>query len=370
VNKLTEETQSLRKQLASIQDRMKDVKVEKPCSQDQEFSVLAVLSKTGSIVISVSEHLLEQTTIDEQVVAAVSNAKVHASNIKSQISSVDYNEYMQSLKTHPTYLTHIAPHVSMVSALLAPHMETAQVHLDPLFQAAQTHYGTVAVAMERNVLPTLRAGSSQALGSVAEARQKFSHLDSKLGDLLEPVFKVTADVAPKQSSFLPKQPVDRLLLLVAIVVFAYIFAKIALKMALVAGKISIFLLRLIVWIPLKLAYKFTGLFFFVVTGFYCFGLCRRKKTLVEKTKGGETKNADKVETKKVAEATLAEVASILEESKKEGSLHARAKKLAAVAKSGKPSNGIKSIEGKEVSKETLKKALGKFKEVNVKELGL
>jgi len=370
VKKLEEETKSLRDQLAAVQEKLKTDKAKKPCTPDEEFSVLSVFSKTGSIALGVSEHLLQLTTFDEKVVAAVASAKVHVSNVKSQIASVDYKGYVNNVKTHPAYLTHIAPHVSTVSTLLAPHMETAQLHLNPLFKAAQTHYATAAAALEKDVFPALRQRSSQAYSAVSESPQHLSHLNAKLGEVLDPVFKATATAAPKQSSFLPKQPVDRLLLLLTIVLFLYIFAKIAVKTGALVAKVILLLLRVALWIPIKLSLRIVGFSFFLATGFYCCGLCRRKKAPVEKTNKAEAKKAEKVDAKKGAEASVAEVTKILEDSKQEGSLPARAKKLAAVAKSGKPSNGIKSIEGKEVSKETLKKALSKFKEVNVKELGL
>lgn len=372
VRKLTEETNFIREQLTVVQAKLKNVSGEESCTEEQEFSVLAVLSKTGSIALSVSEHFLQQTTIDEQLVTAVSRAKAHATSFKNQVTSMDYKGYVNNLKAHPGYLAHVAPHVSTVSDLLAPHLDTVQMHLTPVYQAAQTHYATVTAAMQNSLFPSLWHHSSQAFDAASSGAEKLTHLDDKLGDLLDPFFKATATAAPEQSKFLPNNSVDRLLFLVGLLIFTFFLAKMFTRTAVVVGKNSCVMLRFALWMPLRLIGWFVGVFIFVITGFYCCGVCRRKKAVavVDKAKSSITKQAENVDVKTVTEATLAEVIQILEESKKEGSLPARSKKLAAVVKSGKPSNGIKAIEGKTLAKETLKKALGKFKEINTKDLGL
>lgn len=69
-------------------------------------------------------------------------------------------------------------------------------------------------------------------------------------------------------------------------------------------------------------------------------------------------------------ATLKELVQMLEKSQEKGKLSDGATRLAAAAKDGKALQAPEDMKGKVVTKDVLKKALGNFKDVDMKKLGL
>jgi len=368
VAKLTAEVESLRQQLADAQSQSGSC-------PSQEFSVVDAVSKGFRIGGDVVQHLLDQTTVDEKVVDAVSGhveaAKTFGGKVVDQIAShpcsSDYNECVKTVTSSPVYKTHLAAHVDTVMTAAKPHLDAAQPHVDTALEKARTAY---ASSVETATL--VRQKSSDALEQASTIASKSPEY---LHNVLDPAFSTLKKASPKHHHVLPKKPLDRLLLLCCIVVFIYSFwfvPRIGLMLVRFALSLAI---ALGIKVPLKVTKAVASWSFFFGTGFYVCGLCRRRKAAEEKK---DKKSADaKSEPKKNGAsngaskpATEKEIVDLLEKTKQKGKLNDGVTRMVTAAKSGKALQAPDDMKGKEVKKDVLKKALAKFKEVDIKKLGL
>mmetsp|Transcript_58277 Transcript_58277/g.161119 ORF Transcript_58277/g.161119 Transcript_58277/m.161119 type:complete len:437 (-) Transcript_58277:107-1417(-) len=381
---------------ATTQDKQEPADLAQQCAaQGHELSVLGAVSKTGSIAGGVLQHLLEQTSLDDQVVDAVSGhvgaAKDFTVDVVGQLAKVDYNEYVKNLTQHEIYVSHVAPAVGKVAQGAQPYMdlyvspalESAKVYTNPALATAKETYANAAKTVEADVLPALKRSSSQAM---SEVPRLLSLLRARLGVLLEPPFAIAAKAAPRHAAALPKSPVDRLLAICCLALFAYYAARvglIALRLAMrMAFRSAWLVFKLAVALPLLLMRKLLSYSLWLATGFYCCGLCGRRGKRAQRLAGEAKKqaaatNGNAVPAKSAsgppAKVTAAELAQALEAGKKKGKLEATAKLLVGMAGTGKPTSGKdlpENVRGKLLEKDLLKKALGKFKELDFKKLGL
>jgi len=122
--------------------------------------------------------------------------------------------------------------------------------------------------------------------------------------------------------------------------------------------------------------KMLSYFFWFATGFYCCGVCRSRKKankVTEVEKNGKDKAGEKSNGATQKKATAEELTHLLETSKKKDKLDLAVKLLVSLAGTGKPINGKNfpdTVQGKLLEKDVLKKALGRFKEVDLKKLKL
>merc|ERR1711924_388370 len=125
--------------------------------------------------------------------------------------------------------------------------------------------------------------------------------------------------------------------------------------------------KLSVKLPLKVAGIWASWSFWFATGFYVCGLCRRRKA-DSAAVASNGKTPAKAKAKSGAEAkngaskaaTEQELVTMLEKTKEKGKLNDGAARLVAAAKDGKCLQAPKDMEGKQVTKDVLKKALAKF----------
>merc|ERR1712187_714734 len=114
-------------------------------------------------------------------------------------------------------------------------------------------------------------------------------------------------------------------------------------------------------------------FLWIFTFFGCCGLCCRRKKIAEPTTA-PTKTNGKTDAKTngpVKEASLEELADLLDKAKKSNKLEAAAKELVKKTKNGEVLTGPPTMKGKKATKETVKKALQKYpKELDLKKLGI
>merc|ERR1712113_606936 len=104
---------------------------------------------------------------------------------------------------------------------------------------------------------------------------------------------------------LPKHPFDRVLFLVCLTVALYYLVRISSRVSLTTLRVfvimvlkSFVLLYRLCIIPLKLLSKTLGLTICFATGFYCCGLCRRRRKKAENGAHTNGKANGKVDTKK------------------------------------------------------------------------
>jgi hypothetical protein len=344
IAQLKAEVASLKKQLAAA-------------GGSCEISVSGAVSKAGIIASDVVQHLLGKTDLDEKVVGVVSDqlevARTMSSKVVDQVTahpcgSADYQKCVAHVTASPVYQAHVAPHVKTLTAAAEPHMDK----INPAIDSATKAYKSATEVVQTQVVPTLKQ-------ITAMAREGMSSVLAKIHVLIDPVFVMFGAASPQHHQVMPQDPLDRVLLVCTLLYLVFHF---------------FFLVPLLFWLavalglklPLKVTKKSLSWGFWFGTGFYVCGLCRKRKA--------SNKSADaKAEPKKNTAskpATLNELVEMLEKTKAKGKLTDGATRLADAAKNGKPLQGPEEMKGKVVSKDVLKKALAKFKEVDMKKLGL
>lgn len=376
LKKASAEVTSLRAKLDEATRQLEEAKA-KPEKDEapSKLSVLEALTAAYDIASDAASGFGTSAAREEMLVkfnahlgAAVELARAGW----EKVPPLNHTDLIEKVKSHEVYKEHLAPHVEKATLAADPAMRLATEKAEPMLIKAREAY---AVAHE-NVMPVLKKGSTMALEHVTEAPKRLNFLSAALGKMLSPIYDKLAKLSPRHAARLPEHPVDRLLLIIVALVVAWNVFKVlrfAVKVFLwLAWRLFKFTLRFAIKLPFKIMRMVFSLFFWFATGFYCCGLCRRKRKvedLKDKSKNNSNGNSN-VKNGAPKNATVAEATQLLETAKKEKKLQDGAKKLAAMAKSGKPISQPKSMEGKVLTKETLKQALSKFKEVDQKKLDL
>jgi len=391
------EASKLREQLKSAQDEVSQLRAQLADAQGTEakcvntLSVTEAVTKTGSIAGGLVRHLLAQTDYDDIVVDKVSG---HASagwaftvDVAGKIAEIDYSKHAESLKQHPIYVQHVAPAVGKASEMVQPHvdkyvapaMAKARDYAGPALDVAKGASATASAHMNENVMPTLRHVSGRA---TSELPKHWETAQGGLAKSLDPIFHLAGKASPEHAEALPSHLWDRALMIVIVLFVAYHFSKHAMFFLRLFLRLILWTVKLALKIVLRwVLWKVVSYFVWLATGFYCCGLCRsRKRKEPEATNGnkknGESNGATKGKesnNKPAQKATAEELAQLLETSKKKDKLDPAVKLLVGMAGTGKPMTGKnfpETVQGKLLEKDVLKKALGKFKEVDVKKLKL
>lgn len=355
------EMKALRKQLDEATKELDTLRAAPAKPRLPTLSVLGAAASAGQMAYAAAQKLLDATDVDEKVTTAVSDAY-------SKATEANYTDYVNTARGHVKghYDAHLAGHVDAVSKTLQPHLDQyvspaidkANVHAAPFMETAKVHYGTAAKTWETQVLPTLQ-------GHIAEAPKHLGKAQAAANTLLDPIFGAFAKVAPTYRDLLPSHPVDRVLLLTIFAFVAFSVTVVSLRVARVAWSLFYGVFKLAWVVFWGLTSRVLGWSFFLGTGFYFCGLCRRRSGA--KAKGLQEK-ADKSSAK--TKATVKELVKMLETFKKDKKLTPAAKQLADLAKSGKAMTTPKELSGKTATKEAVKEALSKFKEIDVKAMGL
>jgi len=243
-------------------------------------------------------------------------------------------------------------------ALVAPQIAKVQPHL------------TKATAQAKEAFGTIKSKTAPHLETLSKSNV---HVDKAL----DKIFDGVAKVAPGHATAFPKARTERIVtLLVALfLVYNVLFAtKVLLKITLaVLFKTGYFAIAL----PVKIVLSVLSWILFFMTGFYCCGLCRRRKNKDAAKKGDSgKKNADaksKPKADKPKDATVDEIKKLLEQSKGKNKIEEAATLLVKKAQKGEPLQGKNFpdiVQNKIVKTDVLKKALGNFKEVDIKKIGL
>lgn len=355
VAKLEAEVASLKKQLAAAGSAS--------AVQCSSASVFDAVSMTSNMAGDVITHLLKQTDLDDKVVSVVSEqagaAKAMGAKVVDQISahpcgSMSYDSCSKHITGHDLYKTHVAPHVKTLTPIAQPYIDQASVHVNPVLASASKAYGDAA--------PTVRQHSTLAWGHASTLASKVPEL---LHKVVDPVFVAFTAATPKHGKSLPKDPIDRLLLICFVAFVAYNSFFVFRIVWWIGMRLLVIVLSLFVKLPLKLTKMWFSWGFFFGTGFYVCGLCRPKKSSSKKV--ADAKAAPKSTSKP---ATVEELGAMLQKAHEKGKLNDGVTRLVTAAKTGKPLSAPEEMKGKPVNKDVLKKALGKFKEVDIKKLGL
>eukprot|EP00928_Gymnodinium_smaydae_P088870 TRINITY_DN72910_c0_g1_i1.p1 TRINITY_DN72910_c0_g1~~TRINITY_DN72910_c0_g1_i1.p1 ORF type:complete len:388 (+),score=92.69 TRINITY_DN72910_c0_g1_i1:56-1165(+) len=344
----SDEVAELKKQLAAARASLES------CTQ-KPISVVSAATGAYSLGADAVNHLLDKTNVDEQLSGMVADgfgkAKLMSASVADKVMSVDYAGYVKELKSHDLYQTHVEKNLRpVVDQYVSPALEKASAQVGPAFESA-------------------KVASHQAFDTVSEhAPKRLDEAGLYIDRVLDPVFDALAKVTPGFVGSYPTNRVDRVIfILLGCFVTYHLIAltlwilRINVRLAMISLRVAKKLLYIAIMLPLRIV----GFAFWICTGFYCCGLCRRKSS---QTKKGDDAKASK--EKDGLTVTVDEIKKLLDNAKKEKKLEAGVKQLLTLMKNGKPMTGPKNLAGKKVSKDVLTKAVGQFKELDAKKLGL
>lgn len=352
------------------------------CAKDPEpFSFFSVAESAYSIGSQGVNHVMAQTDADEKLADAVSGpygkAKALMADTANKITSTNYRQLAQDLKTHPLYVTNVAPHVDTLMTAAQPHLEQhvypalekAQVALEPHLKTAKDQYTIHSKKISEEHVPAIQKQIGQAYDTVPNMMKLKQQAIDGIHWALDPVFETVKVFAPQHD--LPKNPVDRFILLIVCLFVTHQFISFCLMLFYPVFAVFKFLFRLIwkvVSFKVNLLLTVLNIHITLVTCCRCCGLCRRKKA---KDLAGKAEKANGAkETNGASAATVSEIDKLLETAKKENKLTECAKKLAKYVESGKVMTQPKHMSGKKVTKDVVLKACSKYKEIDVKKIGL
>lgn len=359
-----------RAQVAELQEELR--LAQEQLEACQEHSLSSVAYAYGSLALDALNHLLEQTDLDERAYEHASATRAMVTDALGTASSVQIGEVMEMARKTEVYTNNVAPVVHSLSLQAQPYIDQYATpmlgHVEEIKAAAST-----AAATAQQTYASMSAGAAQIVTDYVptpkKVEQSLGSLQSTATETVEsvvaPIFNLAKKVSPKRRAILPKRTVDRLLLLVVCLV-VLIFCLYALKLSMkIAFKTALFSLKkafaLAIKLPLKLALACTRWALHVLTCCSCCGLCGRKK---QSTPVGKTDTPT---------ATLEDVSELLKRAKAKDKLESAVTRLSQMAEKGTvmDKKGFGEVgDGKRVDKSVLKKAAAKFKELDLKKLGL
>jgi hypothetical protein len=321
---------------------------------------MGAVTRSGRIASEFVNHALAQTDLDDRLVSVVSEkleqAKSFADTTRGQIASMDYVEYTKIPAA--LYDTHLAAHVDKCQKVAEPYLnqhfhpnvEKAKVSLAPHMDTAKAHFDTVMSRVHGDVLPAVQNAFAKAPEHVNAARKS---VDANLDSLVETITRAS----PELRRTIPTHAFDRLCLMLVVLIAVYVSLIVFRRvLRVVYGTV-----RLVARLAWTLFGMVTSWAFFFGTGFYCCCLCRRR---------GSPGSSKKQEAAVAKAVTAKELVALLESAKKEKKLQPAVQQLVKSCKNGKALSSPKHLDGKIVCKDILKDALGKFKEIDIKKVGL
>jgi len=378
------EVAELQKQLNAARAEVAKLKNTPPPEPEvPPFSVLDLLSETSGMARDAVNYALDQTDMDDRLHAMVTEkvqkAQDVAFEVTAKVLAANYTELLHGSGATEAYKLNIAPHVETLTQAVQPHvdkhvtpaMEKAMDMAAPMLASARESYATATATLHKDYLPLLHEKKEQVIAHAAHGPTYLQKAREAVKSGVDPVFKFLAAVSPRRRWFLPQNPVDRVLFLGMLVVLLYYFVRISYTMMGFMLKLVLTLMRFaspFITVPWRIVTGVLSWWLWLGTCFYCCGMCRSKRKVDALKKQSSNSKSNGNESKDAA--TLAQVQSLLENAKKENKLPAAAKQLGVLAKSGKTLSNPKDLEGKIITKEILKKALTKYKEVDVKKLDL
>jgi len=371
--------QLLEKQIVQQQDEIRALK--RQSVELERISMLKVGSQVYGMTNKLVSHALSSTDLDDKLVAHISNGattakeatKKFTAGMVRKVSSVNYTQHYEKVASSGAFQT-----LKKKSEVFQPYMEKIRPvvstacgivgHVEPFFTQAKDVCQPVIFkavekgsdAVEKHVLPALKGGSVRAIGSAFDAGL------SKVNSTLTPVYERAGQMAPDYIGVLPSHPIDRVLFIATLVVLFYyglFLTHFILRLMLrVLGRTTLmswFLFRVLVMLPLKLLWRTFNLVLWILTGFYCCGICRARKN-VQRNDVKERKNGHSKGENGSSKVTVAEAIGILEMAKKSGKVNQGLKSLVGFVKNGKPMSKPSVVAGKHLTKQVLLDACKKL----------
>jgi len=347
------------------------------------ISLTALGAQCISFSNDVVRHVLSSTQLDShgakvfdtvstRAVAVQAGAAAFTSNVVGHVSAINYTKHLHSVKSSQAFQTLLEksqivhPYVEQAKPMLEkaktacrpvlekaePAFATAKQYCLPVFDKAIETCSLARSAVEDQVLPTFRSSSLQGMNSAVGAGF------TRFNNLMTPAFGHAGRMAPNHADALPEHAVDRVLFMIAFIIFAYYSLylslyclRLTLKFLGKTTLVSFFLFRALIMLPLRIILKTISCVFWMATCFHCCGLCSAKKAVKKDKKN----KSDKVPQ----QLSVADVEGILRQAQKTKSEDKALKTFGNLVKSGQPMAKPKSLEGKLITKEVFLQACKK-----------
>jgi hypothetical protein len=366
---LQETEQESRKEITQLQEQKIVLESQlQQAAQGKRISLVDFSAQVCGVTSDLASSALESTSADEAILQHLSTvhrvSKDTAINVASRVvegvTSIDYGAHWHMVKEsdvaktlrqksamlHP-HVAKLQPIVSQVHTMIQPTMEKVQ----PVVEACKP-YVTQAVNKCTTVLQTAHSFAEENVFSEMHSRSS-QVFRSLLAKAVDPVFHHFSKLAPQHEPLFPTDPVDRGLLIFVILICIYnglYFLQFCLKWCVRILRRSTLLsfgvFRFAVWLPLKVLLKLVGFVWWVATGFYCCGLCSRRKKSNPKSQANGKADGRSI-------ITVEEAVRMLKTAKEKNNINKALKVLAGNVKSGDPMKQPKTVEGKCLTKAVL-----------------
>lgn len=265
-----------------------------------------------------------------------------------------------------------------------PMMKQAQPHLD---KAAEVKDQCVK-AYNEHVAPHVEKHGATAYEHAVQVPGHLTRLQEETEAGVDKLFQVVGSLVPEHRHLIPSAFGDRLLVLFFAIIFVsnvVVITRFLVTVLFKAGtKTTSITIRYFVLLPLKIVLwpvrVVLSLFFSTVTCCFCCGLCKKRKAEAAAAPNGHATKPNGATPEKPngatkGNATVDELIAFIKDTKDKKSkvpIGEVVKQLAEASKTGKAVNpkSFPKMQGKTITTDSLKKALAKFPEVDVKKLKL
>merc|ERR1711957_1154351 len=175
------------------------------------------------------------------------------------------NTHLNRLQSHDLYVKHVAPAVESIKKQAEPHIEKARVreHVNLATTKVREVVGpawNAFVEKAGDVVPALQKLKEQISAEANAVPEYLSVVETKLGNVIAPLFDFAAKASPVHAKSLPQATWDRaLFLVVGLIVFYYVFLFfvkfLLVTMLRLTLKLTSIVLKVAVILPLKITLR-------------------------------------------------------------------------------------------------------------------
>jgi len=271
------EVQGLKTKLKSAQDDastcsgklQETAKSVEACSESaasaRAFSVFGVVSSATGVTTGLVNHILDQTTVDDQVSEAFKQGYSLAVEQVEAVQAVDYAGHIEQLRKHELYTLYVAPHVATVSEISEPYMKQ---YVTPAVDSVSKQYSELFPVVNDSVIKVV----SQAMDTVNTVPDHVATARSAAGSYVSPVVEFVKKAAPQHAHIWPTDPADVLLLSLIVLIVNLVVLFLGYKIFRVGFKVT----KTVLTPPAKLTVWGLSTYLYFATLFYCCGRCRRR----------------------------------------------------------------------------------------------
>eukprot|EP00811_Abedinium_folium_P034705 NODE_7565_length_1567_cov_18.852778.p1 GENE.NODE_7565_length_1567_cov_18.852778~~NODE_7565_length_1567_cov_18.852778.p1 ORF type:complete len:420 (-),score=139.80 NODE_7565_length_1567_cov_18.852778:218-1477(-) len=356
----SQKTVELTAQMAVLNSELDVAQHPDVCNAHMELSFTSAVKKAGKVGSNLAQKVRTHKTVEhvaKTVGEKVSVAAVAAKGAVESMRSVDYHRHVAPVVEKFTTATKDLPGME--------HVGFAYERTTSVINSVDWESHTTAVKDKAEFAKEqIKTRGADVLGTVST---KFDN------HILDPIFTTAASAAPEHGHFLPKSSIDRMFFIAMVFIIIYfvfrgVLATLGISFKVVRGTTR---RTFATWRALIKAW------IYCLTFGYFFGFCARRKKKEGVTKAGKqpkdtgAANGKEKHGKAKPAATIDDVTAFLNKAKKDGKLDQQAKLAAQHVHSKQAFEAsVHNLGNKTLAKDTLVKAAAKFKDLDIKRIGL